>query len=154
MFSTVWRGFLKVSCPLQLITSLSCSFHSKLKHQNSCLPCPIQTSAKTRPHSLDPKSVFPFHTTNTLKIKSNSFTYIPSLKLAFIEVISSLTDLFLLRLTRREPSPDLVGLATRLCVVWCYLRFFLSQPEVDLGHNIVVTILGKRNFFVFFINYR
>ena len=145
MFSTVWRGFLKISCLLQLLTGLSYPFHSKLKCQNNFLPCPIQISAKTRPHSPDPKSALPFDPTNTLKIKSNSFTYIPSLKSAFIQVISSLTDYFLLRLTRREPSPDLVGLATRLSMVWCYPRLCLPQLEVDLGHNIVLTIL--RNIF-------
>ena len=46
-------------------------------------------------------------------------------------------------LTRREPSPVLVGLATRLSVVWCCLEFCLLQPKVDLGSNIVATILGK-----------
>ena len=46
-------------------------------------------------------------------------------------------------MTRREPSPVLVGLATRLSVVCGYpLKFALFQPREDLGDNIVATILG------------
>ena len=95
-------------------SELSISFNSK--HQNNCLSCPIQLSAKLI-ISQTQNLPFPLIPKKTPKIKSNSFTYIPSLKSAFIQVISSLTDHIFFRLTRREPSPELVGLATRLSVV-------------------------------------
>ena len=104
---------------------------------------PHSNLCKTEPHSPDPNFPFLLSQQNIIIFNQDSFAYIPSLKSVFIQVISNLTDHFLLRLTRREPSPDLVGLATRLSVVWCYPRFCLSQPKVDLGHNIVATILGR-----------
>ena len=118
--------FYVFNCPKRILVSflpsstphrfeLSISF--KIETSNQLPTLPHSDLCKTGPHSPDPKSALPFDPKNTLKIKSNSFAYIPSLKLAFIQVISSLVDHFLLRLTRREPSPDMVGLATRLSVV-------------------------------------
>ena len=135
MFSAIWRGSLKVYCLVQLLTYLKSPFLSNWKCQISCLPCHIQISAKLS--LISQTQIFLSSWANKIFIKFNqdSFAYIPSLKSVFIQVISNLIDYFLLRLTRRHPSPDLVGLATRLSVVWCYPRFRLSQPKVDLGHN-------------------
>ena len=122
------------------------SMSLKFKCQNDCLPCPIEISAELSLNPCTPKCVFPFEPTNHHFIKSKSLVHIPSLKSEGISVISSPIDQHLLRLTRREPSPDLVGLATRLIVVWCWPWILPFQPEVNLGTNIVATILGKKLF--------
>ena len=66
------------------------------------------------------------------KPHSNHFT---SLRSAFtIGYLSPFEDLSLI-LTRREPSPVLVGLATRLRLVWCCLEPRLLQPVADSSAN-------------------
>ena len=72
-----------------------------------------------------PKIVFPIFSTKTQKIKIKLSYLFTSLKSVFIiSHLSPFEDL-LPRHTRREPSPVLVGLATRLSVVWCSLEFYL-----------------------------
>ena len=149
MFSAVWRGSLKVSCPLQLFTFLNSLFPSNWKCQINFLPCPIQISTKL---GLIPQTQnLPFSLIQQTTSKSNQtllHIYLAWNQSSHQSSQASLI-IFLLRLTRREPSLDLVGLATRLSVVWCYPRLCLPQPEVDLGPNIVVTILGRK--FCFFL---
>ena len=135
MFSAIWRGSMRLPCPLQLLTSLK-SFHLiQFEVPNHLPTLPHRDLCKTEPHSPDPNLPFTFEPTKHHQIQSKYSEHIPSLKPVFTLVISSLIDHILLRLTRRGPSPDLVGLATRLSVVWCYPRSYLSQPEVDLGPN-------------------
>jgi len=98
-----------------LPTSLS------LRHQYNCLPCSNQISAETVPHpraQICLSHCFQQNTKNPNQIKP--LHLIPSLRLVANLVISSLIDYLLSRLTWREPSLVLVGLATRLSVVWCW----------------------------------
>ena len=67
---------------------------------------------------------------------------IPSLKSAFTIGHLSLIDYLFPRLTWREPSPVLVGLARRLSVVWCWPWNLAFQPEANLGPNSCITILS------------
>ena len=138
MFLVVWRGSLRLSCPLKLLTSLKALHLTQFEVPNHLPTSPHRDLYKTKPHSPDPNLPFTFEPKKHHQIQSNSSKHIPSLKLVFTSVISSLIDHIFLRLTRREPSPDLVGLATRLNVVWCYHRSCLSQPEIDLGFNTLI----------------
>lgn len=72
---------------------------------------------------------------NLKKSTSNSLYFIPSLRSIKNLVVSSLIDYLLPRLTRREPSPVLVGLAMRLIVVWCGPRTLSFQLEINLASN-------------------
>ena len=125
MFSNYLKRILEYFLPSLTPHLSKLSFSLKIEVSKHLPTFPHSDLCKAGPHFPDPIYAFPLIQQNTLEIKSNSFTYIPSLKSAFIQVISSLIDHFLLILTRREPSPDLVGLATRLSVVWCYPRFCL-----------------------------
>ena len=107
------EGFFPSSTPH--LSKLSISFKIEVSNQFPTLP--HSDLCKTEPHSLDPNFPFLLSQQNIIKFNQDSFSYIPNLKSVFIQVISSLIDHFLLRLTRREPSPNLVGLATRLSVV-------------------------------------
>jgi len=112
------------------------SIHSfDLKHQRNCLPCPNQNSIKTRPHPRTQTCLSRFPTQNPQKTQITSLHFVPSLILAAISVISSPIDCPLLILTQREPSPVLIGLATRLSMVWYGPRSLPFQPEVNLGSN-------------------
>ena len=109
------------------------SFSLKASKQSPTLPqvdlCKKWVSS---PH---PKLPFPLIQQKPQKSTSNSLYFIPSLILIENIVISSLIDYLFPRLTRREPSPVLVGLATRLSVVWCGPRTLSFQPETNLGSN-------------------
>ena len=112
------------------------SISLSLKHQNDCLPCSNQISAETVLHPLAQiwfSHCFQQNPKNPNQIKP--LHLIPSLRSVENLVISSLIDYLLPRLTRREPSPVLVGLATRLSVVWCGPRTLSFQPETNLGSN-------------------
>jgi len=65
----------------------------------------------------EPNLPFPFFQQNPQKNQIKSLQLIPSLRSVENLGISSLIDYLLLRLTQREPSPVLVGLATRLRMV-------------------------------------
>ena len=114
-----FERILEPSCPLQILSSLFYPFiESKTSKPLPSLP--QLELCKNLASSPSPKLSFPFFQQKTPKNHSNSLIDIPSLKLALISVISRPIDTFLLRLTQREPSPVLVGLATRLSVFWCY----------------------------------
>ena len=103
------------------------SISLKFKCQNDCLPSPIEISTERSLNPRTPKFSFPLIPTKPPKNQIKALYFIPRLKSVFISVISSPNDYLLLTLTRREPSPILVGLATRLSVVWCGLEFCLSS---------------------------
>jgi len=126
--------------PLSLLSfSQVWSTHSiNPKHQNYYLSFPYLNSAKIWPHPWTQNLPVPFFQQNPQKLKSNPLHFIPSPKLVFYLFISSPIDYLSLRLTRREPSPVLVGLATRLSVVWCGPRTLSFQPEANLGSIKVV----------------
>jgi len=90
--------------------------------------------------SPSPYFPFPFFQQNPKKLKSNPLHLMPSLKSVAKSVIFSPIDYLLLRLTRREPSPVLIGLAMRLSVVWCGPRTLSFQPETNLGSNRGLTL--------------
>ena len=105
------------------------SIHSlNLKHKNDFLPCPNQNSVETVPHP-EPNLPFPVSSTKPPKTQIKPLYFIPSLKLAFISVISRPITCLFPRSTQREPSLVFVGLATRLSVVWCGPRTLSFQPE-------------------------
>ena len=111
------------------------SIHSlTLKHQNDYLSCPNQNFAKLA-FIPGPKFAFPLIPTKPPKNQIKALYFIPSLKSVFISVVSSPIDYLLLILNWREPSPVLIGLATRLSVVWCWPWILPFRPEVNLGSN-------------------
>ena len=72
----------------------------------------------------EPKIVFSHFSNKNPKIKIKLSYLFTSLK--SVPIISHLAPYFsFYRDWRREPSPGLVGLATRLSVVWCSLEFYL-----------------------------
>ena len=135
MFSADWKGSLSSSCPFQILIFLKPLHLTQFEVPNHLPTLPHRDLCKIEPHSLDPNLPFTFEPTKHHQIQSNTSVHIPSLKSAITLVISSFHWPYFLRLTRREPSPDLVGLATRLSVVCGYPRISLVQPEVNLGSN-------------------
>ena len=77
--------------------------------------------------SPDPKLFFPISPTKIQKTKIKHSYLFTSLKSVFIFHYKSSHPLWkpFAEIDRREPSPVLVGLATRLSVVWCGLEFYL-----------------------------
>ena len=96
------------------------SFSLKASKQSPILPqVDLCKNCASSPH---PKLPFPWFQQNHKKSILNSLYLIPGLKSVINSVISSLFYYLLPSLTRREPSPVLVGLATRLSMVWCGLE--------------------------------
>ena len=118
------------------------SFSLKASRRSPTFPqVDLCKNCVSSPH---PKMLFPLIQQKPQKSTSNSLYFIPSLRSIANLVISRLIYYLSPRLTRREPSPVLVGLATRQSVVWCGPRTLSFQPETNLGSNIVATILGKK----------
>ena len=139
MFSAIWRGS-KFFFSLFSSSSVLSIHKSNLKHQDHHLPRPSLNSARSDLIP-GPKICFPISPAKTKKSK-NKHTYLFT-SLKSVLIVSHLASYCSFsRDWRREPSPVLVGLATRLSVVWCSLEFTSFQPEVDLSANIVVNILG------------
>ena len=112
-------------CPLQLLVSLICSYIQSKASRHS--PTSPQLKIwKGLTLSPDPKICFPISPAKTQKIKIKLTYLFTSLKSA--PIVSHLAPYCsFYRDWRREPSPALVGLATRLSVVWCSLEFYLNS---------------------------
>ena len=110
-------------CPLQLLVGLICPYiQSKASMQSPTSP--QLELCRDLTLSPDPKFVFPISPAKTQKSKIKHTYLFTSLK--SIPIVSHLAPYcWFYRDWRREPSPVLVGLATRLSVVWCSLEFYL-----------------------------
>ena len=109
-------------CPLQLLVGLIYPY-IQFKASRSSPTSPQLELCKGLTLSPDPKSVFPLLQRKPKKPKIKHTYLFTSLRLAFL-----IGHLAFYRLFSwdwwREPSPILVGLATRLSVVWCSLEFY------------------------------
>jgi len=109
-------------CPLQLLVGLIYPY-IQFKASRSSPTSPQLELCKGLTLSPDPKFVFPLLQRKPKKPK-NKHTYLFT-SLKSVLIISHLASYCLFsRDWRREPSPVLVGLATRLSVVWCSLEFY------------------------------
>ena len=111
------------------------SISMKFECQNDCLPCPIEISAEL---SLNPSTQnLSFHLSqqNIILLNQTLLHVYLAYHKYFYQSSQALINHNLLILTRRELSPDLVGLATRLGVVWCCPWILPFQSLVDLGTN-------------------
>ena len=130
-------------CPLQLLIGLICPYIQSKASRHSPTSPQLEL-CKGLTLSPDPKLVFPLLQRKPKKPK-NKHTYLFT-SLKSVLIVSHLASYCSFsRDWRRESSPVLVGLATRLSVVWCSLEFTSFQPEVDLSANIVATILGRNS---------
>ena len=110
-------------CPLQLLIILIRPYiQSKASRQSPTSP--QLEICKGLTLSPDPKLFFPISPTKTQKIQIKHTYLFTSLK--SVPILSHLTPYCsFYRDWRRDPSPVLVGLATRLSLVWCSLEFYL-----------------------------